>query len=265
MTEPTPAQRVALIFEVETAANLIRAGLAELGLIDGANRFYRLPMTLLGQGLERLMKVTIALERLESVGALPTSAWMKSGFGHELGKLASACTAIVARPGYVASRPAAAEDAVFLTSDPDLPSALAAVQGYAERERYADLDRFLDPAATTPDPGARLDEIEWAILRRHPEWEARPGASDFSGCYPVMVGELMTTFQRFARAVSRLFVWGPLGELGQAASGPLSPLLTARDGYLHQLPKKWMIQDASRGIARMGPLRLEEWPRGKRQ
>jgi hypothetical protein len=249
VTAPTSGQRIAVIFEVETAASLVRAGLTELQYIDGANRFYRLPMTLLGQGLERLMKVAIALDHLQATGSLPTTRWMKEEFQHDLGRLARRCAEVVARPEYATSRTAAGDDAAFL-ADPELAQALAAAQGYAERERYADLDHFLDAAATTPDPGVRFDNLEWTILRRFPAWEARLGEAGFSGFYPVMVDELTKMFQRFARSIARLYVWGPLGELGAVASGPLTPLLTARDERLHELPKQWLIYSLSRDLRR---------------
>jgi hypothetical protein len=246
---PTVVQRVALIREVDTAANLIRAGLTELQYIDGGNRFYRLPMTLLGQGLERLMKVAIALNTLETTGSLPTPAWMKNQFQHDILKLSEACGEIIAETKYASSRPAAAEDALFF-SEAQLKEALVAAQGFAERERYADLDRFLDPMATTPDPDERFDALEATILGRYPEWERLLGEPGFTRFYVVMVDDLLALFQRFARAVARLYVWGPLGDLGREASGPLTPLLTARDEHMQQLPKRWMIDDASRGLRR---------------
>ena len=54
---PNETQRVmALIQELETARDLIKAGFGELQEIHLGNDFYHLPQQLLASGLERLLK-----------------------------------------------------------------------------------------------------------------------------------------------------------------------------------------------------------------
>jgi hypothetical protein len=232
-------QTLGLIEESRTAAGLLRAGLVGLQEIDGANQFYRVPMMLLGQGLERLMKVAYALVVLEDSGTLPPPKAIRDGFGHDLRKLLEACAAIAARPTYH-GRPAAAEDAAFLASDPDLRALVEAIAGFGNDERYAELGWFLgDPTATAHDPSGRVDALEMAILNRHPEWKAKLADPDFSGFYPVLVGDLTAVIQRLARALTRFLVWDLAGDLGRRASGPLLPFATLRDAELRSLPRRW--------------------------
>lgn len=235
---PNIHQRIGLVLEAQVAAGLLRAGLVALEEINGANNFYRVPMMLIGQGLERLMKVAIALVSLEDTGSLPSVATIK-GYGHDLARLLDDCATIAARPTYQ-GRPAARDDATFLATDPDLRALVDAIAGYGDAERYAELGRFLgDPRATSQDPDARLAAIERTILDRHPEWTARLAGPEFRGFYPVLVAELTATVQRLARAVSRFLVWGPAGDLGRQASAELTPLLVLRDDALATRPRRW--------------------------
>jgi hypothetical protein len=234
----TVDQRVALIEEIATAEGLLRAGLEALQKLDGANRFYRLPLSLLAQGLERLMKVAIALVQLEDAGTLPTVGELRK-IGHDLTALLDRCAAIAAEPAYH-GRSAAADDAAFLATDRDLRELVVAIAAYGDAERYADLGRFLgDPAARAQDPDGRMSALEAGILKRYPEWEARLAEPSFRGFYPVLVGDLTATVQRLARAVSRFLVWDLAGEIGREASGLLTPLLSLGDKELRALPRRW--------------------------
>jgi hypothetical protein len=231
-------QRVGLIEEIATAAGLLRGGLEALQGLDGANRFYRLPLSLLAQGLERLMKVAVALVQLEDTGTLPTVGELRK-VGHNLTALLDRCAAIAARPAYT-GRPAAADDAAFLAGDRDLRDLVIAIAAFGDAERYADLGRFIgDPVARTQDPDGRMSALEAGILKRYPGWEARLAEPSFRGFYPVLVGDLTATVQRLARAVSRFLVWDLAGDLGRQASAPLAPLLVLRDEDLHTMPLRW--------------------------
>ncbi len=231
-------QRAGLIYEAATIAGLLRAGLEALQELGASNVFYRLPLSLLGQGLERLMKVAIALVELEDSGKLPTVRAIKA-YGHDLTKLLDRCTEIASRPSYH-GRPAAKEDAAFLATDQDLRRFIAAIAAYGDDGRYSDLGAFLgDPKAMTQDPDLAMSVFETEILERYPEWHARLAEPGFNAFYPVLVGDLTAIVQRHARAVSRFFVWGPTGDLGRQASGALIPLLTLRDADLRTLPARW--------------------------
>ncbi len=229
-------QRFGLIEEVATTAGLLRAGLDALQELDGANVFYRLPLSLLAQGLERLMKVAIALVELEDTGSLPTVRAIKA-YGHDLTRFLDRCAEIAERPSYH-GRPSAKEDAAFLATDQDLRRFVVAIAAYGDDKRYTDLGRFLgEPKAMTQDPDGVMAVFETEILERHPEWEAKLAEPGFDGFYPVVVGDLTAIVQRHARSVSRFFVWGPTGDLGRQASGALIPLLVLRDADLRTLPR----------------------------
>lgn len=221
-----------------TSVGLLRAGLEALERLDRAQAGYRLPLGLLGQGFERLMKLAIALVELESAASLPTLADIKA-YRHDLLRLLDRCTLIAEGPS--SGGDAALADARFLATDHELRLFIAAMAAYCGVERYADLGRFLgDPKAQRQDPRARMDELETTILQRHPEWASQLGQPTFdAGFNDVLLVELTSITLRLGRALSRLFAWGPGGDLGREMGSMLLPLLTLRDDQLGEIPREW--------------------------
>lgn len=231
-------QRLGLIDEVLTARGFLRAGVEALEEIGSASPSYQLPLLLLAQGLERLMKVALALVQLQDAGALPTGREMRE-FGHDLTGLLDRCAAIASRPSYCV-RPAASADADFLASDPDLRGLIEVIAAYGGGERYADLGRFLgDPAARRQDPAGRMDSFERSIMSRHAEWHAWLREPTLAAYHRALVHDLSALVLRLARAVSRFFAWDLAGELGREVSSMLLPIITLRDDNLGALPRQW--------------------------
>lgn len=231
----TDSQRIGLLLEAETAGRLLRAGLEELPAIDGSNDFYRLPITILGQGLERIMKIAVALETLETTGRLPTRDEIGNTYGHKLSKLVAKCAHIAGSdPSYRYT-----EDADALM-DPFLGLVIVAIAAHGNEWRYADLDRFLGtPVPIDEDPERRVGDVEFALRQRHPEWQARLDdvSRPIPDWYRLAAGELTATVQRLARAVTRILLWRA-GEIGKPVTVAL-PFLTIRDDDLGELPRRW--------------------------
>jgi hypothetical protein len=82
---------VALIQELHTAVGLAQLGLGSLQRIDGANDFYHLPLLLLAEAKERLLKVILCLHAKSDTEAYPTLAEIK-GYGHNLASLLNKVT-----------------------------------------------------------------------------------------------------------------------------------------------------------------------------
>ena len=74
-------KKLALLEELDTSAKLIRLGFGELQNLSIVNDFYFLPLQLLAQGFERLMKVYLCLGYLSKKGRYPT---LKDIEGHDL-------------------------------------------------------------------------------------------------------------------------------------------------------------------------------------
>lgn len=233
--ELTPSQRIGLLYEASTAGSLLRAGLEGLPAIDGSNDFYRLPFTILGQGLERLMKIAVALEALETTGRLPTSLEIRRTYGHDLPKLVAECARIaLADPTY-----RYAEDAAAL-ADPFLELVIVAIAAHGNEWRYADLDRFLgSPVPIEEDPERRVGDMERSLRHRHPEWQAKlyDVSVPIDDWYRLAASELTATVQRLARAVTRILLWRAV-DIGKPVTVAL-PFLAIRDEDLGELPARW--------------------------
>lgn len=230
-------QFVGVLREVETAADLLRAGLDALHRLD-SRRFYRAPMMLIAQGLERLSKVAIALDSLHGTGRLPSRDEFRN-YGHGLMALLVRVVEITQRPEYAVNQ-VAREDAAHMLTDSLLPQHLAAIQAYGDANRYHDLDAFLGYPAKTTDPAASINGLELELLERHPEWSIGSMTQrEFDDLQRELSRELTTSVLRFGRAVARPFFFSQMGDAGRMVSGPLASLVKLRDEELAEMPQRW--------------------------
>lgn len=232
-------QFLGLDSELETATFLMVEGLIALNLLSAANDFVHLPMQLLGQGLERLLKVEIVLLQVEIDGAVPESRSLKT---HDLVSLLERILLAEGLTDYRRARAAAEEDIEFLESDELFYRMLRLLSEFGRGGRYFDLDSVLDPesGAERRRPSDDFARLEMDVLNSHPEWEARLGGAEFRGFYPVLYGDLTENIQRGIRAVARFFAWDLLGSYGKRLSGAaLASFLTLRDDHLRTPPKRW--------------------------
>lgn len=228
MTVLGPRQQFAIDFEATIAVGFIQQGVVALGDLDGGNDFRQLPMQLLSIGLERFFKLTIALAEFEQLGALPAS--MKQ-CGHNLSPLLPRLVRVVTRSASYVARPACSDDLDFLTTDADLGWLLRTLSTYAQQGRYHHLETVLGQAAP-PDPDDEWRQIERRYLDGLPHWKAKMATPEFAGFYTEMAGCLTGTVQRCARALSRMWTLGPLGETGRRYTGVVQPFLSIGDADL---------------------------------
>ena len=240
MAELSTNQDLALIQETETSVFLIHEGLLAYDRLSGANDFYHGPLALLAQGFERLMKVVICLGQLETEGTLPTPRQVKK-YGHNLIALADVIVNLSEGTGYADSRPAARLDIDFMTGDERLRELLAVLTDFGEWGRYYNLDTLLNRTghvATRDDPAASFQRIESRIVDQHPQWIPKMKGRGFDDVYSGVKAELITTLQRFARALCRMFTLDSLGDPGRRLQPVMRVFLFLRDEDLHTVPRK---------------------------
>jgi hypothetical protein len=237
----TPRQHLALINATETAVFLTVEGLISLDSLDAANDFSHLPLQLLAQGYERLLKVVWSLSLLEQEGHLPTQQQVKEQ-GHDVVRLTDELVGLCRACGYADQSAAARDDVDFMAHDPRVRELLAVMADIGRKGRYYEIDAFLDPSAaeSLSDPRKAFAAVELRVLQAHPEWEARVGKPGFSEFFPrVLNPELTSTLQRFARAVVRLLTLGPAKERGRILTGVVGPFLFLTDEQLEMPPGRW--------------------------
>ncbi len=220
------AAMLALDEEVRTGSGLIRLGLAAVQATGPGNDFYHLPMLLLCQGFERLGKVVMILRRRE----VPGIGGSKGHYGHDLRRIVEDVVAHCFSDSYRARR-VAEDDFQFLTSDPGLLAILDVLHTFANGARYWDLDK-------AEGSSTRSCQVLWAEMRdslvaNDPYIQrllmTAEGASEG---YHAMNQKVVTLLERFARAQSRLFMLGPLGDVGHSLGPPLHLFYSISDDRL---------------------------------
>ena len=235
MGDLTPLQAFALVDETERAVELTDLGIRALWSLDATSDRYHLPLQLLAQGIERLLKLTYVLGVLEATSQMPKSKELKDGFRHDLMKVLDAVVALAEADVDFTSRPAVVEDLAFVRTDEDLRSMLEILSDFGQQGRYHNLETLLNQSSgdRRPSPEEAWQRLEAEFLRRHPEWVNRIGTPEFtSGWYQALAGDVTEILQRFLRAICRMWTLGPLGDEGRRLTGTINRFLFLTDDRL---------------------------------
>lgn len=236
----SPVQALALDDETRIAADVIAAGVHELRRIDESNDRVFAPMLLLSVGFERLLKLTLVLYELARSGKVPSSKALRQHGGRKGHDLAALTSAVVARGGsdeQLLRRPACKDDLPFLREDEVLTYAVATLAEFGTTSRYYHLDTLLDSAGSDTaltglerlDPLAAWGALEQALVARHHDRSRDSGPDSPSFDYAIVATESTALFQRYARAISRMWTLGSLGATARQFSGHLYPFIMLRD------------------------------------
>ena len=232
MSEELGVQRsFALIFESETAVSLLDGGLRALAERSGSNDELHLPMQLLSQGLERLLKLTWALGRRRETGVLPTRAEVKK-VSHDLLRLDVEVLDLASRCGEFVRRPLIVSELTFAREDPILRAMLSALSDFAKVARYHDLDLLLGHPVAVPDIRQTWSDIESAVLKLDPAWASKagdPGGPWWETWYATLAADLVSRLQHYIRLVAFMWTLGPLGEFGRRYYSPLREYVHLQD------------------------------------
>ena len=229
---PSIHQKLAIDQELLNAIRLIQAGLGQLQKLDGANDFYHLPLLTLSSGFERLMKVILCFRTLEKTGEFPRPKDIPSGRqGHNLEILLRNIRKECFLEKYI-HIPIAKEDLAYLESD-ELLSFLSVLSKLGQAARYYHLDVVLGKQPKTDAPNREWESLETAIAIKRPELmkeiEENPASNKI---HQKIAVEVVSRFERFARALARLFGIGGIGQEAGCYVGYVSKFLFLRDDLL---------------------------------
>ncbi len=198
MSSLTIDQEIALLEEAKTAIFLIREGLTALKSLQDDVDCQHLPMLLLSNGCERLLKTVIILNAFERS---PGNLNLKSIKIHDIDKLLKRVIETASAWSYEQTCPEAKEDMLFLRGCRDLHRLVKLLTDFADKSgRYYNIDLLIGTKLSYNDPGklfiSYLDE------------KASEGITD-------VICHTTTILQRFSRALCRMFIWGDLGQTGK--------------------------------------------------
>lgn len=238
----TPEQRkrkiedsATVIEELDAAIPMIRSGLAALVQTPGRPRNLDVAMQNLAPGFERLLKLTYILAGVHLQGDRPDWRVLK-GHSHDLcGLLDSLVDLVVEAEGY-ATRPAVVADIQFMRSNEDLRALLEVLSHFGQYGRYRRIDDLVKDQRVGADgePSRRWEEIEQELV-----W-TRPDVDDIVDSMDLLTPatfETTAVLQRLARAITRMWTFGALGEENTIHYGVLSVFGRLDDDDLgQQLP-----------------------------
>jgi hypothetical protein len=214
--------------EVRLAIDLVKAGLSELQRIDAANDQFHVPMLLLANGFERLMKAILCYRILHDEGRYPRRGEVPKT--HDLSHLLGGVVEELFDDEYV-TRPAIREDRAYLTQDPRLQNLIKALSDFGEAAgRYYNLDvvQGLDPLIPSPDEA--WSGIEMAVLKEDEAWfEALGDPSQIEPTHQRIGRELLAAFERLARALARTFTLSRISPEAKVETGVIGDFLFLQD------------------------------------
>jgi hypothetical protein len=219
----TEAQEQALMGETQMALAFVVEGLAGLKWLALDVGYYRMPFLLIGQGIERLLKLAICTARLKQTNVLPTFEEIRA-YRHDLSALLDDASPLCETFGIDR------ED----LDNADARALLSIMTDLGAWARYYDLDTLLGrPIEVRPqqEPLEALNLFRHEIAKRNPDvWDRLWG--EFLVGHPrklvkYMNSEMRATLQRFMRVLCRFLIAAtPLDE-----SGPLQLFASLDDPY----------------------------------
>ncbi|MCH7962538.1 MAG: hypothetical protein IH852_01215 [Bacteroidetes bacterium] len=213
-------QNIAMILEVETSAKLIKFGLREIQNLSGANVFYYIPLFMLSNGIERMMKCIICLNHYNKHNNFPDrTIFPKGKKGHNLKFLLNKITNECFSEDYQLNIPAAKSDIAFIKTNLEIRKFLQILSDFAESDRYHNLNVVLNDLNKSKNPDDEFAKLEMFILDRNPEikkfiYDLIKSEIGYSSLNKYLVIYL----EIFIRALSRLFTIGNLGKLAKQCS-----------------------------------------------
>jgi len=198
---------MALIQELETARDLIKAGFGELQEIHLGNDFYHLPQQLLASGLERLLKCYFCLVYEARAGSFPDKAFLMS-IGHSL---RDAKQKLIDEYFDANGRPLLIADLDFLHNDVLLDEIIGILSEFGKKARYYNLDVVVGSPNPPIDPSSEWERLETKIEDPGPYLTPNSMEALYRDYYPRVNAKIVGMLERFVRAVCMQFTLGNHG------------------------------------------------------
>ena len=162
----------------------------------------------------------------------PSIKILKDEFGHDLEKLKAYIVENCENMNY-GTRPATKNDIKFLTEDEYLNQIVRLLSHFGMGARYYNLDVAAEGKSRYEEPGKVIEKLEKEIINKHPELEEmKTDISKTREFNKKLNQELITVLEKFARALSRLFTLGYLGDIGSIMTGYVKDFSSLRDADL---------------------------------
>ncbi|MHC4220843.1 MAG: hypothetical protein ACYST9_00355 [Planctomycetota bacterium] len=204
--------KIALAEEAKTAIFLIRQGLISLKHLYNDVDSAHLPILLLSNGFERLVKTIICLSCLEKKPVDPDFGNIQI---HNIKELLERVIETAKRWGYEKKCEDTKADMVFLDNCKDLQKLVKLLTNFGDKSgRYYNIDLIIGKKKKFENPSKLF--IAYCDEKRG------EGVSD-------IIRHVTTILQRFARALCRMFIYGELGQTGDDMKNIMEDFLCLND------------------------------------
>jgi hypothetical protein len=230
MSEPT-IQEIALIDEVDVAISFIDVGLTSLKRL-ATDDFAHLPILLLSNGFERLLKMIICLDYREQNGEFPnTPDFRKEIKTHNVEELLQRVVDISKTWECEKKTAETKDDMDFLENDAEFQRIVKLLTGYGSSSRYYNINIIIGKKNSYGKPAKLLEDYCWDFDKEL-RWEENI-TTDNIRCFREHITRHL---QQFRRALCRMFIWGKLGQTGkEIGESILVDIIHLRDEDLGQV------------------------------
>jgi len=237
---PNETQRVmALIQELETARDLIKAGFGELQEIHLGNDFYHLPQQLLASGLERLLKCYFCLVHEARNGVFPDRNFLMA-IRHSLENAKQMLIDDYFDPN---GRALLIADLDFLKNDALLDGIINVLSEFGKQARYYNLEIVAGSANPPIDPSSEWERLEREIEDPSPYLTSGSMDALYRDYYPRVNAKIVGMLERFVRTVCMQFTLGGHGGRLQQLSPTVFDFIMLRNS-------EFGMTDYRRSVAR---------------
>lgn len=197
----------ALLEEVETSIRLIRVGFGEMQNLSLNNGFIFLPLQLLSQGFERLLKSYICIINWEEKGTFPEFKLIK-GLGHDIQKIKD-----VILQDFSETAKFSAKECEFLISDTELNELLHILSEFGKLARYYNFDVITGNKKPSVNTKELWEKYESKILKNEPElYEKLMDNHQSNEVFQYISFRVIRLFEKFAQAFCSKIIYGPISS-----------------------------------------------------
>lgn len=238
MSDPTiqEIQEIALMDEVDVAISFIDVGLTSLKRL-AIDDFAHLPIVLLSNGFERLLKMIICLDYREQNGEFPNaSGFRKKIKTHNVEKFLQRVVDISKRWEYEKETAETKKDMDFLENDAELQIIVKLLTEYGISSRYYNINIIIGEKNSYGKPSKLLEYYYWDFEEKLPRKKNVTTGNILS-----FREHITRLLQQFRMALCHMFIWGKLGKTGKeiGKSNILVGIINLRDEDLGQVKPRF--------------------------
>jgi len=231
--ESKAVKQLCLAREVTNGVVLLKRGLGEVQASGYTANEYHPALLLLASGSERLMKAVLCLFDLSSKGAYPSCEDMKR-WGHDLKELLELIRQKCKDSDY-AGRCAACKRDVELLDDKVLLGFLRILADFGQYGRYHNFDVVGSNSKVGQYPESQWLTHQLTVILDENEknaWFTDLPEEDDDSLLAKIRRRTVILIEGFARALARLFMFGPLGQEGRQMHAFIADFLNLTDDEL---------------------------------